>query len=369
MLASRRIAVDAFPRRHYTHRPIGFQAAKWPDFSFDFANGGAPGMSILVTGGAGFIGSHFTQHLLETTDEQVVCLDNFNAYYDPAIKRANVAPLFGNPRVALVRGDFCEDGEMIDAVESHGVTRIMHLGGYPGVRYSVDHPHIYQEVNAQGTLNVLETARKTGIERVVVVSSSTVYGRGAVAPFQEDAHLGVPLSPYGASKRAAEVLALTYHELHKTPATCVRLFSVYGPRLRPDLAMSIFADRIAKGLPVTIFGDGSVQRDFTHVSDICRGLSAALFTSGVEGDVFNLGHDHPIAMREVIHQLESGCGRRAIVQWKPARREDMPLTHADLSKSKRVLSYQPRVSFEQGCADFCEWHRQAQGIFTHRAAA
>ena len=313
-------------------------------------------MSILVTGGAGFIGSHFIEHLLATTPNHVVCLDNFNDYYDPAIKRANVASLFGHDRVVLVRGDFCDEAELSELLENHEIEQIVHLGGYPGVRYSVENPAVYQEVNVLGTLRVLEAARQARVERVVVVSSSTVYGSGAQAPFAEDAPLGVPQSPYGVSKRAAELLALNYHELHQVPAVCVRLFSVYGPRLRPDLAMSLFAGRILHGVPITLYGDGSIRRDFTHVSDICRGLSAALTTPGVEGQIFNLGHNQPITMRQVIAGLETGLGHRAIVKQQSARREDMPLTHASLAKSRRMLGYDPRMSFEAGCQDYCRWY-------------
>jgi UDP-glucuronate 4-epimerase len=326
-------------------------------------------MSILVTGGAGFIGSHFIEHLLATTAHRIVCFDNFSDYYDPAIKRANVAGLFGRERVTLIRGDFCDRAELSELIETHEIDRIMHLGGYPGVRYSVEHPEVYQEVNVMGTLRVLEAAREAHVRRVVVVSSSTVYGRGAATPFVEDAPLGVPLSPYGASKRAAELLALTYHELHRSPTVCVRLFSVYGPRLRPDLAMSLFAGRILHGSPIMLFGDGSVRRDFTHVSDICRGLSAAMHTPNIEGEIFNLGHDQPIAMRDVIARLESGLGRRAIIQHHARRREDMALTHADLSKSRDVLGYEPSVDFEQGCLEYCEWYVRTHDRHFHAAAA
>jgi UDP-glucuronate 4-epimerase len=325
-------------------------------------------MSILVTGGAGFIGSHFIEHLLAHTAHRVVCLDNFSDYYDPAIKRANVAGLFGHERVTLVRGDFCDQPELTDLLETYQVDRIVHLGGYPGVRYSVERPDIYQQVNTIGTLRVLEAARAAKVKRLVVVSSSTVYGRGATAPFAEDAPLGVPLSPYGASKRAAELLALTYHELHRVPAVCARLFSVYGPRLRPDLAMSLFAGRILNGAPIMLYGDGSVRRDFTHVSDICRGLTAALHVPAIEGEVFNLGHDQPIAMRQVIATLESALGRRAIIQQQPSRREDMPLTHADLSKSRRVLGYEPLIPFVQGCDEYCAWFARTHSTPARAAA-
>lgn len=324
-------------------------------------------MSILVTGGAGFIGSHLVEHLLATTKSQVVCLDNFNDYYDPAIKRTNVARLFGEKRVALVRADFCDEAEITAIIERHEVDQIVHLGGYPGVRYSVENPRVYQEVNLLGTLSILEAARKFEMKRVVVVSSSTVYGSGAKAPFAEDANLGVPLSPYGVSKRAAELLAFNYHELHQVPAVCLRLFSVYGPRLRPDLAMTIFADAITQGQPLKLHGDGSVKRDFTHVSDICRGICAALETRGIEGQAFNLGHDQPIAISEVIQTLERHLGSKAIVHRQAPRSEDMPITHADLTKSKKVLGYVPRVSFEEGCADYCRWFLASRQV-ARRAA-
>jgi UDP-glucuronate 4-epimerase len=204
---------------------------------------------------------------------------------------------------------------------------------------------------------------------LVVVSSSTVYGAGAQAPFVEDAPLGVPLSPYGASKRAAEVNAFTWHLTYQVPVVCVRLFSVYGPRLRPDLAMSIFSDCMLRGAPITLYGDGSVLRDFTHVSDICRGLQATLFTPDIEGEAFNLGHNKPIAMREVIRHLEAGLACRAVIQRRASRAEDMPLTHADLTKSQRLLGYQPTVSFNTGCLDFCHWYANTFGHRMNRLAA
>lgn len=325
-------------------------------------------MSILVTGGAGFLGSHLIEHLLATTGENVVCLDNFNSYYDPSLKRANVAELFSNSRVTLVRGDVIDEGEMVDALQSHEVQRVVHLAGYPGVRYSVENPSIYHEVNVLGTLCVLEAARKVGVERLVFASSSTVYGRIATAPFSEDMPPGVPLSPYGTSKRAAELLTLMYHQLHGLPTVCARLFSAYGLRMRPDLVMSIFADKILKGMPITLFGNGSIRRDFTHVSDICRGLAALLYAPSIEGETFNLGHGEPISLSDLIAHLEAGLGRRAIVQHKAERPEDMPLTHADLAKSRRVLGYRPKVSFDVGCADYCAWYLNAQAALAGRVA-
>src|SRR5690606_33116253 len=198
---------------------------------------GSP-MSILVTGGAGFIGSHLIELLLAQSDEPLVCLDNFNDYYDPALKRKNVESFQNNPRVTMVEGDFCETEAMRMLFAQQAFSHVVHLGAYAGVRPSIARPLVYQKANVEGTLVLLEAARKYPVRRFLLVSSSTVYGNNAPAPFREDGPLGVPLSPYGATKRAAELLGQTYHLLHQVPVVCLRPFSVYGPRLRPDLALS-----------------------------------------------------------------------------------------------------------------------------------
>jgi len=215
-------------------------------------------MSILVTGGAGFIGSHFIERLLQERDEPIICLDNFNDFYNPAIKRANVAGFASHPRVTLVEGDFCDAEAMRQLFEARRVSHVVHLGAYAGVRQSVVNPFIYEQTNVGGTLALLEAARQHPLDRFLLISSSTVYGHAAAAPFVEDAPLGRPLSPYGASKRAAESFALTYFQLHRVPVVCLRPFSVYGPRLRPDLAISIWTEAIATGgkLPVKTGIDG-----------------------------------------------------------------------------------------------------------------
>ena len=238
-------------------------------------------MSILVTGGAGFIGSHFIRMLLEQTDSQIVALDNFNDYYDPALKRDNAARFEEEPRVTLIEGDFCDADANSQVLQEHDVERIVHLGAYAGVRVSVAQPEVYQRANVGGTLALLEAARQHPVKRFLLISSSTVYGRGAEIPFREDGILGIPAGPYGATKRAAELMGLTYHQLHDVPVVCLRPFSVYGPRLRPDLALTIFVDAIENGKTFPLFGDGSIRRDFTHVSDICAGLFSAMTADGI----------------------------------------------------------------------------------------
>lgn len=312
-------------------------------------------MRILVTGGAGFIGSHFIEYLLTRDVDAVVCLDNFNDYYSPELKRENVRGLADEPRVKVVEQDFCDAAAMQSLYKRHRLTHVVHLGAYAGVRYSVEHPMIYERANVHGTLCLLEAARQAPVERFLLASSSTVYGKNAIAPFVEDAPLGIPLSPYGATKRAAELLGLTYHNLYNVPVVCLRPFSVYGPRLRPDLALTVFATAIAEGTRLPLFGDGSVCRDFTHVSDICAGLYSALTAPNVVGEAINLGHSEPIPIRDVIRHLEEAFGRQAQIDYQPEKPGDMPITNADLSKAQRLLGYRPRVEFAAGVREYVEW--------------
>jgi UDP-glucuronate 4-epimerase len=314
-------------------------------------------MSLLVTGGAGFIGSHLVRRLLRDTSDQVVILDNFNDYYDPRLKWAAIAELAGEPRVTLVEGDFCDQDLDTRLLLDHGVRAIVHLGATPGVPFSLAQPRHYFENNVLGTLSLLEAARRNPVDRFLFASSSTVYGRGAAAPFVEEAPLGIPASPYGASKRSAEVLGLTYDQLFGVSFTSLRLFNVYGPRLRPELALAVFTRAILDQSPLPLFGDGSVLRDFTHVSDICSGFMAALTAPDIAGQCINLGHDRPIAVKQLIKLIEAAAGKQANIEHKPPRTEDMPFTHADLAKSRKLLNYEPRVEIEQGVHEYVEWFR------------
>jgi len=315
-------------------------------------------MAILVTGGAGFIGSHLIQRLLQRDPAQrVVCLDNFNDYYDPALKRANAALFDGEPRVQVVEQSFCDAEAMSRLLAEHRIEKIVHLGAYAGVRTSIAQPMLYEATNVGGTLALLEAARQHPVQRFLLASSSTVYGQNAVVPFQEDSALGTPLSPYGATKRAAELLGLTYQHLHGVPVVCLRPFSVYGPRIRPDLALHVFSTSILRGRPIPLFGDGSVRRDFTHITDICSGLMSALEADGVVGQAINLGHHDPVTMREFIALLEDALGKKAVIDQRPPVPGDMPITCADLTKAGRLLGYSPKVPLAEGLRDFAVWFR------------
>jgi UDP-glucuronate 4-epimerase len=325
-------------------------------------------MSTLITGGAGFIGSHLIPLLLTTRDEPLVCLDNFNPSYSPERKWANLAPFEENPRVTIVSGDVRDTSLLKHIFTRHQVKRVIHLAAHAGVRRSLAEPLEYSENNVNGTLMLLEQCRQQPLDRVVIASSSTVYGRQATVPFREDAPLGTPASPYGVSKRATELLAQTYHELYGVPAVCVRPFSAVGSRMRPDLGLSIFARKILTGQPLPLLGDGSSRRDFTHVYDICQGIVASLDAPHVIGECINLGHDEPWTIRELISLLEKELGCPAKIKELPPNPADLPATCADLTKARRLLGYEPKIDLKQAIREFAVWFR-LEGVFTTQVSA
>ena len=314
-------------------------------------------MTVLVTGGAGFIGSHLVRRLLDQTSQAVVILDNFNDFYDPRMKRANAALFENEPRVSLVEGDFRQARLCEDLFARCRFSHVIHLGAYPGVPYSLKEPQLYIDSNIAATAVLLEAARRNYVERFLFASSSTVYGRGAQSPFVEDAPLGIPASPYGATKRAAELLGFTWAQLYGLAFTSLRFFNVFGPRLRPELALAVFTRKILAGEPLPLFGDGSVLRDFTHVSDICTGIVSALTAPHIAGESINLGHHEPVQMLHLIRMIEVAAGKQAIIEYHPTRAEDMPLTCADLTKARRLLGYEPHVPIADGVQEYVEWAR------------
>jgi UDP-glucuronate 4-epimerase len=308
----------------------------------------------IVTGGAGFIGSHLCERLLGLGHD-VVCADTFDPYYDPAVKRNNLSAAAASGRFRLVEADIL-DANFGDRVGIDQGDVLVHLAARAGVRPSVEDPGAYVRTNVQGTVNLLEIARRRGVRHVVVASSSSVYGLTRMLPFREDDPDPAPASPYGASKLAAEVFCRTFHSLYGLPATCLRFFTVYGPRQRPDMAIHKFARFIEEGRPIPVYGDGSSKRDYTYVDDVIDGVVRAIERpNGFQ--IYNLGGDATVELRELIATLERVLGKTASISPQPDQPGDMPVTSASIERAARDLGYAPRVAIEEGIRRFAEWFR------------
>jgi UDP-glucuronate 4-epimerase len=311
--------------------------------------------STLVTGGAGFIGSHVVEALL-ARGESVVCLDNFDTFYDPAIKRGNIRGALAHPKFTLIEGDIREQGTVEKLCETHGITRIFHAAARAGVRPSIVDPFLYEDVNVRGTIAMLEAARRRPLTTFVFASSSSVYGGLPTVPFSETAALSRPISPYAATKLAGELMCYTYHHLYGIPITCLRFFTVYGPRQRPEMAIHQFVRQIEDGVPVKMFGDGRARRDFTYIGDIVQGVLGAL-DRPFPFEVFNLGESATIELRALIHLIERCLGKRAMIEALPDQPGDVPVTYADITKARTLLGYHPTTPVAVGVQRFVEWFR------------
>lgn len=312
----------------------------------------------LVTGGAGFIGSHVIDALL-VRGERVVCVDNFDSFYDPAIKRANLRAASTHRNFSLVEADVRDRERMRMLCDELGVDRIFHAAARAGVRPSLSDPFLYEDVNVRGTLAVLEVARHRPIKTLVFASSSSVYGGVDSVPFLETASLSRPISPYAATKLAGELLCYTYHHLYGLPVTCLRFFTAYGPRQRPEMAIHRFVRLIEEGQPVQVFGDGSARRDFTYIDDIIQGVLAALETP-FPFEVFNLGESETIALNDLIRAIEQCLGRKARIETMTEQPGDMRITYADITKARHLLGYRPRTAIKEGLERFVDWFRFRQ---------
>lgn len=313
-------------------------------------------MKILLTGAAGFIGSHVAEALL-ARGEDVVGLDNLNDYYSPSRKRANVRAALRQPNYRLVEGDVRDEGHLAELFGGEGFEKVCHIAAMAGVRYSIEHPELYESVNVRGTLNVLEQARRHDVDTFVFASSSSVYGAGNPVPFREDAAVTRPISPYAATKVAKEVLAYTYHHLYGLNCIALRFFTVYGPRGRPDMAPYLFTKWIAEGHPVRQFGDGSSRRDYTFITDIVSGVLGAL-DADLSYEVINLGRGETICLSDFIQVVEEVVEKKAVIVQEPPKPGDMPVTHADISKASNLLGYRPTVSVREGMQQFWEWYQR-----------
>lgn len=312
-------------------------------------------MEILLTGGAGFIGSHLAERLLDE-DHHVVCVDNFNDYYSPKIKRQNIRALLSHSRFELVETDIRDYSRLEECFSVHHFDTIVHLAARAGVRPSIQQPRLYQQVNVEGTVNLLELARIHNVKRFIFASSSSVYGNNKKVPFSEKDNVDHPISPYAATKKAGELLVYTYHHLYGIHASCIRFFTVYGPRQRPDMAIHKFTRLIDRGEPIPVFGDGTTRRDYTYVSDIIDGLVEAM--NRCEGyEIYNLGDSKTISLMEMIRKIEEALEKKAILQFFPAQPGDVEITYADISKAMEKLNYHPKVFFEEGIRNFVAWYR------------
>jgi len=318
-------------------------------------------MKILVTGGAGFIGSHLVESLL-LQGHDVVCLDNFCDYYDPGIKEANILAALGSHRYTLVRGDLRSTDDLAAMFAAHRFEVVVHLAAAAGVRPSILDPALYNAVNVTGTVNLLEACRAQGDVRFVFASSSSVYGNNTKVPFAETDNVDYPISPYAATKKACELLCHSYRHLYDMPMAMLRFFTVYGPRQRPDLAIHKFARLMLEGREIPVFGDGSTRRDYTYIDDILQGVNAAIdYVCTHNGyEIFNLGESRTISLAEMIGTLESALGVQARRRVLPMQPGDVQQTWADIGKSRRLLGYDPSTSFGEGVRRFVDWLRAGE---------
>lgn len=310
---------------------------------------------ILVTGAAGFIGSHLCQRLV-AQGRQVVGLDNFDPFYDPAVKRRNLEQLLTDESFELIEGDIRDAGCVASILARAPVDAIVHLAAKAGVRPSIADPTGYMDVNINGTVVMLEAAKKFNVEKFIFASSSSVYGNTPKVPFAETDNVDYPISPYAATKKAGELICHTYSHLYGLKMTCLRFFTVYGPRQRPDLAIHKFARLIEAGKPIPVYGDGSMRRDFTYIDDIIDGVVAAIDRcAGYE--IYNLGESRPVRLDVLIAELEKALGKTAIIDRQPEQPGDVFQTYADVSKAVRCLGYHPKTQFTDGLARFVHWLR------------
>ncbi len=313
-------------------------------------------MNVLVTGGAGFIGSHLCERLLERGDT-VVCIDDFNDYYDPRIKRRNLAKCLERASFRLIEGDILDEKTLDRAFGEVDCDVVVHLAARAGVRPSIQQPVLYEKVNVHGTTLLLEQVRKRGIRKFVFASTSSVYGANKKVPFAEEDRVDNPISPYAATKKSCELICHTYHHLFGIDTTCLRFFTVYGPRQRPDMAVHKFTRLIDTGQPVPMFGDGSSRRDYTYVDDIMQGVLNAI--DRCEGyEIFNLGESRTVALIDLIRLIEQYLGKEAKIKRLPEQPGDVPITYADITKARQKLGYNPRFPLEEGLRRFVEWYQR-----------
>lgn len=311
-------------------------------------------MNLLVTGGAGFIGSHLVERLL-SEGHRVVALDNFDEFYDPALKRRNLTRAQQSPAFRLVEGDLRDEERLRNIFQEEKFEIVAHLAARAGVRPSLKNPILYAEVNIRGTINLLEACKNSGVRRFVFASSSSVYGNNPKIPFAEEDPVDNPISPYAATKKAGELICYTYHHLYGLDIACLRYFTVYGPRQRPEMAIHQFTRLIHQEKKISLFGDGSSRRDYTYIDDAIEGTRGALWREhGYE--IYNIGESQTITLSQLIQSIEEKVGKKARVEYLPAQPGDVQRTFADIRKAGAKLGYQPKTGIQEGLTRFVRWY-------------
>lgn len=316
---------------------------------------------ILVTGGAGFIGSNLVDRLLKI-DCRVTVFDNFNDFYNPDIKRNNIKDHLKADNYTLVEGDLRDSNAVNQLFEQTRFDEVIHLAAMAGVRPSIERPVLYQEVNLIGTMNILEAMRRHELKKLIFASSSSVYGNNEKVPFSESDPVDNPISPYASTKKSGELMVYTYHHLYQIKAACLRFFTVYGPRQRPEMAIHLFTDLIHNDKPIKMFGDGQSQRDYTFVDDIVEGIiSCRRFNYDYE--IFNLGRSDTVKLSELIEKISSALGKKADIKRLEQQKGDVNRTFADITKARKILNFEPKISIDEGIKRFVDWYLNNRKVF------
>ena len=313
--------------------------------------------TILITGGAGFIGSTLSESLIE--NNKIINIDNFNDFYNPDIKRDNIKKLIDFRNYVLIENDI-RNAEILDEIfERHKPDVVIHIAAMAGVRPSINSPELYEDVNVRGTINILQAMKKHGARNLIFASSSSVYGNDSKIPFKEDEPLGKVISPYAATKKSNEDFCYVYHHLYGLNIIALRFFTVYGPRQRPDLAIHKFTRMILNGEPIPFYGDGTTMRDYAYIDDVVRGINASVeyvLSNKNVFEIINLSGNKPVTLNEMVAQIEKATGKKAIINKLPMQPGDVIRTYADISKAQRLLNFQPNTPFEEGIQKFVDWY-------------
>lgn len=313
-------------------------------------------MTVLITGGAGFIGSTLADELL-LQNEKIIIIDNFNDYYDPQIKEDNVKNNLNNKNYKLYRGDICDRALVKELFENNQIDKVVHIAARAGVRPSLKDPLEYIRSNIDGTVNILENMQRNNVKNLVFASSSSVYGNCKAEKFSEDLKVTEPISPYAATKLACEQIIYTYSKLYGIKSVCLRFFTVFGPKQRPDLAIRKFTELIEQDKPIPVYGDGTTMRDYTFIDDIVCGIISAMKYDKTPYEIINLGGGSPVTLTQMIETIEKVLGKKAIIDRLPMQPGDVDKTVSDITKARKLLNYNPKTSFEEGIKKFVEWKR------------